>query len=77
MKISEEFVYKTYDDNALIHFEVTVAKDNGKWFTLISGLPEIGEIKDITTLKTIIGCLEAAKRRWRKQILEEQEEQNE
>lgn len=71
-EISEEFVYKTYDDNQLIHFEVTVAKDDGKWFTLISGLPDMGEIKDIDTLKRIISCLESAKIRWKKQLLEEQ-----
>jgi hypothetical protein len=70
-EISEEFVYKTYDDNALIHFEVTVAKDNDKWFTMISGLPDFGEIKDIDTLKRIIRCLESAKNRWKQQLLKE------
>ena len=63
-EISEEFVYKTYDDNALIHFEVTVANNNGKWFTLISGWPEMGEIKNIETLERIIECLKKAKKRW-------------
>lgn len=71
-EISEEFVYKTYDDNTLIHFEVAVAKDNDKWFTLISGLPDMGEIKDINTLRRIIRCLESARRRWEQQLLEEE-----
>ena len=70
-EISEEFVYKTYDDNDLIHFEVTVAKDDDKWFTLIGGLPDRGEIKDIDTLKRIIRCLESAKIRWKQQLLKE------
>lgn len=66
--ISEEIVFKTYHDNNLIHFEVTLAKDDeffeNKYFTLISGLPD-KEIKDIDTLKRIIKCLEAAEKRWR------------
>lgn len=66
--ISEEIVFKTYHDNNLIHFEVTLAKDDeffeNKYFALISGLPELGEIKDINTLKRIIKCLKAAEKRW-------------
>lgn len=64
-EISEEFVYKTYDDNELTYFDVTVCKDQGKWFTLISGLPEMGEIKNIETLERIIECLKNAKRKWK------------
>lgn len=63
LEVSEEFVYKVYDDNTLIHFDVTVAKEDD-WFTLISGLPEYSEIKNIETLERIILCLQAAKKRW-------------
>lgn len=63
-EISEEIVFKTYNDNNLIHFEVTLAKED-KWFALISGLPNNGEIKDIETLKRIIKCLKKAKKRWK------------
>ena len=65
-EISEEIVYKTYDDNALIHFEVTLAKHQGKYFTLISGLPSNGEIFNIETLERIIECLKRAKNKWEK-----------
>jgi hypothetical protein len=47
-EISEEIVFKTYNDNKLINFEVTLVKEN-KCFVLISGLPNDGEIKDIET----------------------------
>jgi hypothetical protein len=63
-EISEEIVFKTYNDNKLINFEVTLVKEN-KCFVLISGLPNDGEIKDIETLKRIIKCLKAAKNRWK------------
>ncbi len=65
--ISEEIVFKTYHDNNLIHFEVTLAKDDeffeNKYFALISGLPD-NEIKDIETLRRIIKCLMTAEKRW-------------
>ena len=67
-EISEEYVYKTYDDNALIHFDVTVAKNQGKWFTLIGTLPEYGEIKNIETLERIIECLKKAKKKWKELV---------
>jgi hypothetical protein len=70
-EISEEYVYKTYNDNDLINFDVTVALDHGKWFTLINGLPEYGQIRDIDTLKRIIRCLELAENRWEQQLLED------
>lgn len=63
-EISEEVVFKTYDDNALIQFEVTLSKHEGKYFTLISGLPDNGEIFKIETLERIIECLKAAKKKW-------------
>lgn len=64
-EISEEVVFKTYDDNALINFEVTLSKHDKKYFTLISGLPDNGEIFKIDTLDRIIECLKAAKKKWK------------
>lgn len=64
-EINEEIIYKTYEDNALIQFEVTLAKEK-EWFTLITGLPSNGEIKNIETLERIIECLKAAHKKWKK-----------
>jgi hypothetical protein len=64
-RVSEEVVFKNYHDNNLIHFETTLAKEDGRVFVLINGLPEHGEIKSLETLKNIIECLKAAKKKWK------------
>jgi hypothetical protein len=64
-QVSEEVVFKNYHDNNLIHFETTLAKEDGRVFVLINGLPEHGEIKSLETLKNIIKCLKAAKKKWK------------
>lgn len=64
--ISEEIVFKSYDDNALIQFEVTLCDfQSGRTGCLVSGLPEHGEIKDAETLERIIACLQAARKKWK------------
>ena len=65
-KIDEEIVFKTYEDNALMNFEVTLCEfQSGRIGCMIHWLPDNGEIKDLETLERIIGCLQAAKRRWK------------
>jgi hypothetical protein len=64
-RVSEEVVFKNYHDNNLIQFEITLAKEDGRVFVLINGLPEHGEIKSLETLKNIIECLKAAKKKWK------------
>lgn len=64
-QVSEEIVFKNYHDNNLIRFEVTLAKEDGRVFVLINGLPEHGEIKSLETLENIIECLKAAKKKWK------------
>ena len=67
-QVSEEVVFKNYHDNNLIHFETTLAKEDGMSFALINGLPEYGEIKSLETLGNIIDCLKAAKKKWKKTL---------
>jgi hypothetical protein len=67
-QVSEEVVFKNYHDNNLMLFEITLAKEDGRIFALINGLPEHGEIKSLETLENIIECLKAAKKKWKKTI---------
>ena len=69
-QVSEEIVFKNYHDNNLIRFEVTLAKEDGRVFTLISGMPEDGEIKSLETLENIIECLKAAKKKWKTSFID-------
>jgi hypothetical protein len=65
-KIDEEIVFKTYEDNALIQFEVTLCEfPSERIGCMIHGLPDHGEIKDLETLERIIGCLQAARKKWK------------
>jgi hypothetical protein len=65
-KIDEEIVFKTYEDNALSHFEVTLCKfASNRIGCMIDGLPDLGEIEDLETLERIIGCLQAARKKWK------------
>lgn len=67
-QVSEEVVFKNYHDNNLVYFEITLAKEDGKVFVLMNGLPEDGEIKSLETLENIIECLKAAKKKWKTSI---------
>jgi hypothetical protein len=67
-QVSEEVVFKNYHDNNLIQFEITLAKEDGRSFVLMNGLPEYGEIKSLETLENIIECLKAAKKKWKKAL---------
>jgi hypothetical protein len=67
-QVSEEVVFKNYHDNNLIQFEITLAKEDGRSFVLMNGLPEYGEIKSLETLENIIKCLKAAKKKWKKAL---------
>ena len=69
-QVSEEVVFKNYHDNNLIHFEVTIAKEDGRIFALVNGMPEHGEIKSLETLENIIECLKAAKKKWKTNFID-------
>jgi hypothetical protein len=69
-QVSEEIVFKTYHDNNLIDFEVTLAKEDGRILALVTGMPEHGEIESLETLENIIACLKAAEKKWKTNFID-------
>lgn len=62
MKITQEMVFKTYDDNQLIPFEVILTKHQGRPTVQVFGMPS--EPLDYDGLCRVIKCLKSAKKNW-------------